>query len=199
MTEPKKRFRIRAPITDRDYASGQRYYSEPDIEAVLRSFRFRPDLNQERFARDLEIAALWFVNLAAGDKATAPSILQREWEQRARNIDGLLAGFGQMSGWERGDLEYAAEQLAQRTGALPDLDPVRIKLPPVPGAEPSPSDYTTVWPVTEQIEKSLTALRWLHQCVTEAASRARDDIEWMNRVVFIASRMKSLRATQRPH
>ncbi len=95
--------------------------------------------------------------------------MQRKWEQRARKIEGLLADFDQMSGWERGDLEWAAEQLAQRSGALPDLAPGRIELPPVPGAGPSPSDYTTVWPVAEQIEKTLAAVRWLRECLTEAA------------------------------
>ena len=168
MTE-KKRLWIRTPITDGDYDSGQRYYSESDIESIFQTFKPRSDLDRVEFVRRLENAAWWFVNLAATDKAKPPSTLQRDWVQRAKKIEGLLADFGQMSGWERGDLEYAAEQLAQRTGALPDLAPDRIELPPVPGAEPSPSDYTTVWPVAEQIEKSLAAVRWLRECVTEAA------------------------------
>ena len=175
MTEPKKRLWIRAPLTEEDYNSGQRYYSESDIEGVLRTVKFRSDLNQNKFAQDLETAAFWFVNLAAADKAKPPSTLQREWDRRAKNIETLLADLNQMSMQERADLEHAAEQLAQRTGELPDLAPRRIELPPLPEVEPSPSDYATVWPVMEQIEKSLGALRWLHQCFTEAASRARND------------------------
>ncbi len=169
MDQAKKRLRIRAPLTEEEEASGQIYYSEGNIKSILQAFKPRSDLDRGEFVRRLENAAWWFVNLAATDKAKPPSTLQREWEQRARKIEGLLADFDQMSGWERGDLEYAAEQLAQRTGALPDLAPDRIDLPPVPGAEPSPSDYTTVWPVAEQIEKSLATVRWLGECVTEAA------------------------------
>ncbi len=169
MDQPKKRLWIRAPLTEEEEASGQMYYSEANIKSILQTFKPRSDLDRDEFVRRLENAAWWFVNLAATDKAKSPSTLQREWEQRARKIEGLLADFGQMSGWERGDLEYAAEQLAQRTGELPDLEPGRVDLPPVPGVEPSPSDYMTVWPVAEQIEKSLAAVRWLHECVTEAA------------------------------
>ncbi len=169
MDQPKKRLWIRAPLTEEEEASGQMYYSEVNIKDILQTFKPRSDLDRDKFVRRLENAAWWFVNLAATDKAKSPSTLQREWEQRARKIEELLANFAQMSGGERGDLEWAADQLAQRTGALPDLAPDRIELPPVPGAEPSPSDYTTVWPVAEQIEKSLVALRWLHECVTEAA------------------------------
>ncbi|MCH8112080.1 MAG: hypothetical protein IH905_09040 [Proteobacteria bacterium] len=169
MDQPKKRLWIRAPLTEEEEASGQMYYSEGSIKSILQTFKPRSDLDRDEFVRRLENAAWWFVNLAAAGKAKPPSTLQRKWEQRARKIEGLLADFGQMSGRERGDLEWAAEQLAQRTGALPDLAPDRIELPPVPGTEPSPSDYTTVWPVAEQIEKSLAAIRWLCECVTEAA------------------------------
>ena len=169
MDQAKKRLWIRAPLTEEEEASGQMYYSEGNIKSILQTFKPRSDLDRDEFVRRLENAAWWFVNLAAADKAKPPSTSQRKWEQRARKIEGLLADFGQMSGWERGDLEYAAEHLAQRTGALPDLAPERIELPPVPGAEPSPSDYTTVWPVAEQIEKSLATLRWLRECVIEAA------------------------------
>ncbi len=169
MDQAKKRLWIRAPLTEEEEASGQIYYSEGNIKSILQAFKPRSDLDRDEFVLRLENAAWRFVNLAATDKAKPPSTLQRDWKQRARKIEGLLADFGQMSGWERGDLEYAAEQLAQRTGSLPDLAPERIELPPVPGAEPSPSDYTTVWPVAEQIEKSLATVRWLHECVTEAA------------------------------
>ena len=169
MDQPKKRLSIRAPLTEEECTSGQRYYSEDDIKSILQTFKPRSDLDRDEFVRRLENAAWLFVNLAAAGKAKPPSTLQLKWEQRARKIEGLLADFGQMSGGERGDLEYVAEQLAQRTGSLPDLAPERIELPPVPGAEPSPSDYTTVWPVAEQIEKSLATLRWLRECVTEAA------------------------------
>ena len=169
MDQPKKRLSIRAPLTEEEEASGQMYYSEGNIKSILQTFKPRSDLDRDEFVRRLETAAWLFVNLAATDKAKSPSTSQRKWEQRARKIEGLLADFGQMSGWERGDLEYAAEQLAQRTGSLPDLAPERIELPPVPGAEPSPSEYTTVWPVAKQIEKSLAAVRWLGECVTEAA------------------------------
>ena len=169
MDQAKKRLRIRAPLTKEEEAGGQRYYSEGNIESILQTFKPRSDLDRDEFARRLENAAWRFVNLAAAEKAKPPSTLQRDWEQRARKIERLLANFDQMSGWERADLEWAAEQLAQRTGALPDLAPDTIELPPVPGAEPSPSDYTTVWPVAEQIEKSLATLRWLRECVTEAA------------------------------
>ncbi len=163
MDQPKKRLRIRAPLTEDEVANGQTYYSEADINHILGIFASRPDLDRDEFVGRLEKAAWLFVNLAATDKAKPPSTLQREWEHRARKIEGLLADFSQMSGGERGDLEYAADQLAQRTGALLDL------APPVPGAEPSPSDFTTVWPVAEQIEKSMATLRWLRECVTEAA------------------------------
>ncbi len=169
MDQAKKRLRIRAPLTKEEEAGGQRYYSEGNIESILQTFKPRSDLDRDEFARRLEDAAWRFVNLAAAEKAKPPSTLQRDWEQRARKIERLLANFDQMSGWERGDLEYAAEQLAQRTGELPDLEPGRVDLPPVPGAESSPADYMMVWPVTEQIEKSLAAVRWLHECVTEAA------------------------------
>ncbi len=169
MDQAKKRLWIRAPLTEEEEASGQIYYSEGSIKSILQTFKPRSDLDRDKFVRRLENAAWLFVNLAAAGKAKPPSTLQLKWEQRARKIEGLLADFGQMSGGERGDLEYAAEQLAQRTGALPDLAPDTIELPPVPGAEPSPSDYTTVWPVAEQIEKSLATLRWLRECVTEAA------------------------------
>ncbi len=163
MTASKKRFHIRDPLTRDEEANGQTYYNEAYINRILGQFASHPDVDRAEFARRLENAAWWFVNLAAADKAKPPSTLEREWKQRARKIEELLANFAQMSGGERGDLEYAADQLAQRTGALLDL------APPVPGAEPSPSDFTTVWPVAEQIEKSLAAVRWLGECVTEAA------------------------------
>ena len=163
MDQPKKRLRIHAPLTEDEVANGQTYYSEADINHILGIFASRPDLDRDEFVGRLEKAAWLFVKLAATGKAKPPSTLQREWEQRARKIEKLLADFARMSGFERGDLEYAADQLAQRTGALLDL------APPVPGAEPSPSDFTTVWPVAEQIEKSLAAVRWLGECVTEAA------------------------------
>ena len=175
MDQPKKRLWIRPPLTKEECTSGQTYYSEADISNILQTFKPRPDLDRDEFARHLEIAAIWFVNLAAAGKGAPPSLLQREWEQLARKIEGLLADFDQMGVRQRADLDGAAEQLAQRTGTLPDLAPERIELPPVPGAEPSPLDYTMVWPVAEQIEKSLAALRWLHQCTTEAASRARNE------------------------
>ncbi len=165
MDQAKKRLQIRAPLTEGEETSGQTYYSEGNIKSILQTFKPRPDLDRDEFVRRLENAAWRFVNLAATDKAEPPSTLQLKWEQRARKIEGLLADFGQMSGWERGDLEYAAEQLAQRTGELPDLEPGRVDLLPVPGVEASPSDYMMVWPV----EKSLAAVRWLHECVTEAA------------------------------
>ncbi len=173
MDQAKKRLWIRAPLTKEEEAGGQRYYSEANIEGILQTFKPRSDLDRDEFVRRLEDAAWRFVNLAAAEKAKPPSTLQRDWDRRAKKIEGLLSDFGQMSGWERGDLEYAAEQLAQRTGELPDLEPGRVDLPPVPGVEPSPSDYMMVWPVTEQIEKTLTALRWLRECVTEAAMWAK--------------------------
>ncbi len=169
MDHAKKRLWIRGPLTEEEEASGQMYYNEGNIKSILQTFKPRSDLDRDEFVRPLENAAWRFVNLAATDKAKPPSTLLRKWEQRARMIEGLLADFSQMSGWEQGDLIYAAEQLAQRTGALPDLAADRIELPPVPGAEPSPPDYMTVWPVAEQIKKSLAAVRWLRECVTEAA------------------------------
>ena len=175
MDQPKKRFWIREPLSEEERASGGRYYTTADIENILQTFAPRSDLDQDEFARDLEIAAIWFVGTATAGKAPAPSTSQREWERCARKIEVLLADFDQMDTRKREDLKGAAEQLAQRFEALPDLAPDRIELPPVPGAEPSPLDYTMVWPVAEQIEKSLAALRWLHQCTTEAASRAENE------------------------
>ncbi len=175
MDQPKKRFWIREPLFQEERASGGAYYTTADIENILQTFAPRSDLDRDKFARDLEIAAIWFVGTAAAGKAAAPSTSQLKWERCARKIEGLLAAFDQMDTREREDLKGAAEQLAQRFGVLPDLAPDRIDLPPVPGAEPSPLDYTMVWPVAEQIEKSLAALRWLHQCATEAASRAENE------------------------
>ncbi len=175
MVGPKKRFQIREPLTEEERDSGQRYYSQAEIKCILRTFKARPELDQDEFARWLEIAAFWFVKLAASDESKPPSIMQRKWKRRADAIEVVLAEFDKLNGREQADLEYAAEQLAQRAGELPDFGPAKIKLPPVPGAEPSPSDYTLDWPVEAQIGKSVVSLRWLHECLLEAGSRAAKD------------------------
>ena len=175
MDHPKKRLSIRATLTESEVARGQRYYSNADINCILRTFKTRLELDQDEFARWLEIAALLFVGCAAAGKHKPPSELERIWTFRAGRVDSVLSDFDRMIGKELADLESAAQQLVQRTGELPDLGPVKFELPPVPGAEPSPSDYTLDWPVEAQIGKSVASLRWLHQCLLEAASRAAEE------------------------
>ncbi len=175
MSDSKKRRWIRDPLTEEEIASGQSYYSETDIESIFQSFKHRSDLDKAQFARRLKDTAFWFVSLAAAGKGEPPSTLQRKWEHRAKKIKELIAEFERLGGREKANLEYAAEQLAQRMGELPDLTPDKIELPPVPGADPSPSDYLMVWPVEEQLRKSIAALEWLHQCVNEAGAQAGDE------------------------
>ena len=173
MSIPVKHLRTRPPLTFEEMAGGQRYYSEANIKRILQSFVHRSDLDKAQFARELEIAALWFVNLVAAGRGKPPSILQREWEQEAEKIEGVIAEFDQRDGREQAALEYAAEQLVQRMGGLPDLAPKTIELPPVPGADPSPSDNLMVWPIEEQLQKVQATIRWYYECVKETAARGR--------------------------
>ena len=172
MTASKKRLRIRDPLTQDEVANGQTYYSEADINRILGQFALRPDIDRAEFARQLEVAAWWFVNLAASNRGKPPSTLQRKWQREARRLEELIAKFDQRDGREQAALEYAAEDLARRRGKLPDLAPEIIEVPPIPGAGPSPSDSLTVWPIEEQLRKSQAAIEWYYECITEAATQA---------------------------
>lgn len=175
MSDSKKRFRIRVPLTEEERASGQSYYSDANIEDVLQSFKHRSDLDEEQFARRLEVTAHWFVNLAASGAGKPPSTLQRKWGRLAEKLEACIAEFGQIRGGEQADLEYAAEQLARRDGQLPDLAPDQIELPTVPGADPLLVYHSVFWPVEKQLRQSLASLRWLQQCAAEASSLAGDE------------------------
>ena len=171
-SQPKKRLWIRGPLTEEELASGQRYYSDTDISRIHQTFKARPNLDQDNFARRLETAARWFAELAAAKKGKPPSESQREWERRAELIRTALAALEQMDIRAQSDLAYAADELARRTGELPDFGPTKIELPALPGIEPGLSDNMSVWPVEAQIQKSMDSLNWLHQCLLEATSRA---------------------------
>ncbi len=172
MSDSKKPFRIRAPLTEEEIASGQSYYSNADIENIFQSFGHHGDLHKVQLAHRLEVAAWWFVNLAAAGTGKPPSILLRKWEHLAEKLEACIEEFDQVSGREQGVLEYAAQQLATRDGQLPDLAPDQIELPTVPGADPLLRYQSSFWPVEKQLERSLASLRWLQRCVAEAASSA---------------------------
>ena len=78
MSDSKMRFRIRVPLTEEEIASGQSYYSNGDIESILQSFEHHGDLHKVQLAHRLEVAAWWFVNLAATGAGKPPSTLQRK-------------------------------------------------------------------------------------------------------------------------
>ena len=175
MSDSKKRFRIRAPLTEEEIANGQSYYTETDIESIFQSFEHRSDLDKAQFARRLEVAAWWFVNLAAAGAGKSPSILQRKWVQLAEKLEACVTEFDQMDGREQAALEYSAQHLVNSDGQLPDLAPDKIKLPPVPGEDPSLTNNSIIWPVEKQLQRSAVSLKWLQRCVAEAAMLAGDE------------------------
>ena len=183
MAELKKRLEIREPLTDEERRRELKYYSDDNIEIILERFGPRRALSRPcvvaEFKSRIETAATLFVEGAAYSNDKPPSVLERKWRALARRLSGVLTDLTGLTGQERGDLEYAAERLAERTGSLPDLDHDAIELP-VPGPG-TPSDdakmyRTPFWPVAAQLEKCRSSIEWLRDCVEEARVGAASDI-----------------------
>jgi hypothetical protein len=163
MTFVKRLSSIRLPITDAEYEAGARYYSEDDIAYILKWLPDHESIDRDTFRSEIENSAFWYVNRACGENvfSSPPSIEFRTLEALHNLSRRLLEDIREIPPRLRANLESAADDLARKSGKLPDFEPQRVDLPPLPDGGNDDASFITVWPVDRQISKSLDELAWL--------------------------------------
>ena len=162
---------VRPPLTEDDLAERRPYYSEADISAILSTFNQRPDFDRDRFYRDMESAASWYVMTTAGkpSAARAPSTRVKDWRGLGARLSDALDGLHGLDRYQQNDLIEAGDDLAKMDRGLPDFEGESINLP---AEENAPADVVMTWPAKQQIDKAIDELEWLIRCVECAATRA---------------------------
>ncbi|MEX2554107.1 MAG: hypothetical protein WEB06_00565 [Actinomycetota bacterium] len=142
----------------------------------MATFRQRPEFDRAAFAKRLEGAAWFYVNsnAATRDRPEAPpSEDARRWRALASKVNDLVCDFQRLDYVDRGNLEEAARQMAKKVDhKLPDFEPERWELEPIPNTGPRTASWVEFWPAERQIDKALDLMVWLRRAVVRAAERA---------------------------
>ena len=168
MDQPKKRRRIRDPLTLEQELAGESNWWILKVDDILQLFQARPDLDKTDFREQLEYMVTWFVDFSAIEGDVPASRREESLKRLAQQINGILLAL------QSTPLEFigAAHNIARRMGSLPDFECDFVTLEPRKGNTRSGPSDMAVWPVEEQIGKALDELTWLWYLVLEAKRRA---------------------------
>jgi len=172
----KKRQLPRKPLTADEESAGVSYFGGSEIDDIIATLPDNANLDREAFQQALETAADLYVCLAHGvaEFDVAPSVEARHWQPIHAALDNAIMSFNDSPPWAIQTLQNNAELKADAENFLPDFEAENLP----PGALPSifySDGRLTIWPVEEQIRKSIDNLKWLRDVVAQAEAAANAD------------------------
>lgn len=149
-------------------------YSTEQLADIMKTVGWRPDSSLDEIGGRIQRAARWYAPYREliADRSR-PSKRERALRAVKGKLDAAAQSIRTLPRACQDDLQIAGERLAREEGALPDIEPDYIPLPPVPGKVEQ--EFVAYWDSAQQIEVCLDRLHWLVRCVELAADRAKHE------------------------